>query len=489
MKNVPTFNNQYLISKKEMACPIDGWHTVSLGKNKLFHSPHLNLYKTNNNGVSIFLLGFAIHVLHPDWNEQEIVEAFPDEQNALLDYLDHLCGIHLIIVQKEGMTRLYNDAAGVMKMFYLRENGEISAIASDPKVLETSFTLTRDSREEVKAFYHSDFFLNTGIRLGSQTQFTNVEQVLPNHTISLENGQIIRYFPRQQKDVITIEEALDNTHHYFSNVISAAHRRFTIKCSMTAGWDSRMVLAMTKEYHKDIQYYTFMLPSFSPNHEDVKIPKRMSRALGLNHEFSSKAIQLDETSLKNLKNSFTLLETENIDTYLGGFAKYAEENNALLVGTVSEICKNYYDNVTINDGASFAKAAHFPVVPYTIAYFEKKLTELKEIQEKFNYDLRDIAHWEQDITNFAAKRTLYLFSFVRAFSPFNARIILKTILSVPREMRDKQQHEFYRQYLERFYPELLNFPVNPSLKQQLIRLGKKMGIYSAYKKLSTQLRK
>lgn len=489
MKKVPVFNNQYLISKKEITCPVEGWKTISLGEIKLFHSPQLDLFETNNNGVKILLLGFAIHVLHPEWNEKEIVDAFPVEQNDVLDYIDHLCGIHLIIIQKDGITQCYNDAAGVMKMFCLREKEEFIAIASDPKVLETSFTLTKDNSEESQLFYQSDFFLNTGIRLGSQTQFTNVEQVLPNHTISLENSRIMRYFPRQQKDDITTEKALENVQDYFANVISATHRRFTIKCSMTAGWDSRMVLAMTKDYHKDIQYYTFMLPSFSPKHEDVKIPKKMSKALGLNHEFSSKAIQLDEVSLKNLKGSFKLLETENIDTYLGGFAKYAEENNALLVGTVSEICKNYYDNVTINDGASFAKAAHFPVIPYTISYFEKKLTELEKLQEKFNYDLRDIAHWEQDITNFAAKRTLYLFSFVRAFSPFNARVILKTILSVPREMRDKQQHEFYRLYLEKFYPELLKFPVNPSLKQQLIRLGKKVGIYSTYKKLSTQLRK
>lgn len=489
MKTVSPFSNQYLISTTEISSPVENWLSISLDGATLHYAPNLSITESTKEGQRVLLLGFAFHVLQPDWNEQEILESFPSIDKDILDYLDLLCGIHLIIVIKDGKTQLFHDAAAVMKMFKLEENNQLKAVASDPNLLQQCFPLAKDDSSEANAFYTSAFFLNTGIRIGKLTQYSQVEQILPNHSLHLNTGEVARYFPRKKKVDLEVTKALEDVHTYFTNVIKAADRKYDIKCSMTAGWDSRMLLAMTKDFHDSIEYYTFELPSFDHKHEDYKIPKMMSETLGLNHSFGSKNIQLDDASKKAVKSSFKLLETEKIDTYLGGFPKYMDDKNILLVGTVSEICKNYYDNVDITSGASFAKAAHFPVIPYTTTYFESKLAELKQLQSLYGYDLRDIAHWEQDITNFAAKRTLYLYSFVRAFSPFNARIIIQTILSVPRKLRDKQQHEFYGLYLEKYYPELLQFPVNPSLKQKLIRLGKKVGLYGAYKKISTQLRK
>lgn len=485
MESIKPFSNQYILIRDKTLSPIDGWLTLPIDNGHLYYAPDLHCYKNEN----VTLLGFAIHVLHPEWDEQQIVEAFPSNESDILDYIDHLCGIHLIIVTIDDKTKVYHDAAAVMKIFCLKENKEWKAIASDPALLNLIQPLKQVQSEESKAFYRSDFFRTSCIRLGSQTQYENIEQVLPNHCIELNTGHVHRFFPRKRINSLPIQDAIDRTHRFFSNIMATTNRKYNIKCSMTAGWDSRMVLAMTKEHHKDIEYYTFMHPSFTAKHEDVKIPKRISQSLSLDHEFVSKGIRLDPNSLDVIKSSYDLMKTEKVDIYLGGFPKYRDDKNVLLVGTISEICKNYYDNTEITDGVSLTKAAHFPVMSYTTTYFDKKIKELKALQDEFGYDHRDIGHWEQDITNFAAKRTQYLNAFVRTFSPFNCRIVLQTMLSTPRELRDKQQHEFYRLYLDKFYPELLQFPVNPSLKQRLIRLGKKAGIYGAYKKLSTQLRK
>jgi hypothetical protein len=484
MTKVQPYNNQYLITNQDVPFSMKEWKAVKMGNKILQHSPNLSIFSNEQ----VILLGFAIHVLHPNWNEEDILKAFPTTEPEQLDFMDHLCGIHLIIIKRGNQTHLYNDAAGVMKMFVLQDTNS-HVVGSDPKLIGEVAELIPDISKEAQDFYSSDFFQKSCIRLGEQTEFTNVKQVLPNHSLNLDSMEVDRYFPRTVKETHTIEEALNNTQKYFTNTLSAANRKYNLKCSMTAGWDSRMVLAMTKDLHQDIEYYTFMLPFFNDKHEDVKIPTKMASTLGLKHNFVPKNITLDQDSLAAVKSSFELMKYERIDTYFGGFPKYLGAENALLLGTVSEICKNYYDDVNLSDGASFAKAAHFPVLPYTVKHFEQKLTELKELENQYGYDLRDIAHWEQDITNFAAKRTQYLYSFVRAFSPFNSRIVIRTILSVPREMRDKQQHEFYRLYLKKFYPELLQFPVNPSLKQQFIRLGKKIGVYGIYKKLSTQIRK
>lgn len=484
------FENQYLLYKSSLDVNKTGdWEEIEFTSYNLRHCPKLKAFEYKSREAHIVLLGFSFHALHPNWRENDILLNLPLDEDQFLNYLDCLCGNYVLLIEINGHLKMYNDAAAALKIFYHLANEQVTCVGPDPAILHEHFQLEKFTEERVLEFYESNFFVNNHIRLGDKTIFKDTFQVLPNHSLSLTDNFVERYFPRQQREELPVDKAIEKVHQYFSNIMEAAESQFDLKCSLTAGWDSKVVASLTKDFHDSVEYYTFIDPPFKKSHPDVSVSKKIADRLKLNYKQYKRPIMLDDKEIENAKASFVWLGDHNIQAILGGFSVFNNPNQLLLIGNVSEICKNYFDNVKINDGKSLTQAAHFPVVDYVVEHFEKSYSELKEIESKYKYDLRDIAHWEQDISNFASMGILYRSLTTKTFSPFNCRLIINTILSTPREYRDKQQHLFYHLYIEKYYPELNEFRVNPNLKSQLIVFAKKIGIYGAYKILSTKLRK
>jgi len=484
------FKSQYIITSNQLVSKVDlNWEKEEFQEFSLHTAPNLNKYVHIRGKNKIVLIGFAFHVLYSDKDEQSIINDISIEEDMFLNDLDCLCGNFLILFERDRELTLYNDAAAVMKMFYLVEKKKIQSVASDPKLLQQLTQLKHDQDDRSLEFYNGQFFSKYLIRLGEKTSYQNVFQVLPNHLINVTSFRVERFFPRESMEKLSIENSTARIHQYFTNVVEAASRRYNLKCSLTAGWDSRMVAAMTLKHKEKVDYYTFIHPGYNNKHHDIKIPKKIAKELGLNHKIISKNEMISKESQENAKASFDLLPKENFQNIMGGYSWFSEKQDLVLIGSVSEICKNYFDEVNIVDGKSLAQAAHFPLMPYTISYFQSKYYEMNALCKKYGYDIRDLVHWEQDITNFAAKRTLYMSFITKAFSPFNSRLIINTILSAPRKSRDKHLHPYYKKYLKQFHPELTIFPINPTSRKRLMVAGKKLGIYSTYKKISTKLRK
>ena len=484
------FKNQYILTNNQAIEKLDmGWTIEPFQDFTLHNGPDLPKYTLENTNTKLVLLGFAFSALDPNVDEDDILRNWPLDDGHFLDYLDTLCGNFLVIVEKAGKLLMYNDAAAVLKMFYTFQGDTIQSVASDPKMLEVGTPVSLSLDEKALEFYNSDFFNRSCIRLGEKTAYQNVKQVLPNHSLEVRTSKIERIFPREKMELLSIKDSNALIHTYFTNVMDAAAARYDIKCSLTAGWDSRIVAAFTIKHKDEIEYYTYKKADFSAKHHDLRVASGIAEKLGFDHQIIDKDLMMPDDDVQAALASYDLLERENYKNILGGYCSFSDSRNLVLIGNVSEICKNYYDNVIINDGKTLAQAAHFPVMDYTVEHFQVKYEELQKLEDKYGYDLKDIAHWEQDITNFAAKRTMYISYVTRAFAPFNCRLIIKTILSAPRDSRDKQIHPYYKQYLETYCPDLNTFPINPTTKKRLMVLGKKLGIYPLYKLLSTKLRK
>ena len=98
----------------------------------------------------------------------------------------------------------------------------------------------------------------------------------------------------------------------------------------------------------------------------------------------------------------------------------------------------------------------------------------------------DFIHWEQDITNFAGQNIHYAHHYVRLFSIFNSREILRIMLSVPTKKRDGKSPIFFRYLIKSMWPDLINYPFNPTIKEKSILFMKKIKIYPFYKHLQNK---
>jgi hypothetical protein len=132
------------------------------------------------------------------------------------------------------------------------------------------------------------------------------------------------------------------------------------------------------------------------------------------------------------------------------------------------------------------RAVHLPDNNYLANYYQNWLNKNKQVILNFNYEVLDFIHWEQDITNFAGQNTYYAHHYVRLFSIFNSREILKIMLSVSPEKRDGKSPEFFKYLIKNMWPDLIEYPFNPTLKEKGILFMKKINIYPLYKYLQVK---
>ncbi|MGM0478436.1 MAG: hypothetical protein ACQERC_04360 [Bacteroidota bacterium] len=481
------FDPHYCFLKNKTDIQLSYKECLSIADYNLFIGRDVDFYQHKVDNKSLTLLGFAFDINDPDKTENDILEDIAGSDNIPAK-IDFLSGNFLLISEDNKDIAFYNDAAGVFKLFYLIEKEEIIGLASDIKLLSHFFNTEKVVDPGARDFYSSDFFKKSRIRPGEKTNYQGIKHLLPNHRLLLKQGEMERYFPANEIPDNTVEESLQKVKKYFDNVIEAAVKRYNVKCSLTAGWDSRVLLLCTKNVMNKTQYYTFVTPKLDNKSKDIKIPQKLSNKLNLNYRTIDFDKNQDNYNRDNLRTSYEHISERRINAICKGFSNFDKKDDLALIGTVSEICKNYYDNVIINGGVSLTKSSHFPVNDYTVAHFSEKYSELEKINSKFGYNIADIAHWEQDITNFAAQNTFYNMYAVKTFSPFNSRQIIKTILSVPSELRDQQSHLFYRYLFDKYWSELNKVPVNPNIKTKLIRIGKKIGVYRIYKIISTRSR-
>lgn len=486
------YNHHYLLSKEHINCA-EGYFTrqLPLHEYTLCLGADVNFLevKHNNSDVTFWVIGEFFSVKEPDLSMEQLLVSAPSNRDVFLDLMDDFVGVFLIFKRSAtGTFEVYTDATAIYKCFYLVDHlSEILSLSSDPLYLSIFCGAEKDNSPEALDYYSSKSFLNFPHRVGNLTSYKNVFQLLPNHSLDFVLSKVSRIFPRSKIEVAQMESVAEKLSYYFNNIITQLAKKYDVKVALTAGWDSRMILAATLLSKDEIEYYTYLTDKIQEGHVDITLPRDIAKSLNLNYRAIQFKAEVDQRELRKFQQFFELVPQLQIDFILRGTVFFNDWNQVVLEGTVSEIAKNYYDDVQIRGGDDLCKAAHYSIHPYTKPYFQAKYEELKLIEQDLGYDLRDIAHWEQDITNFAGQNTFLKQSVSHVIPPFNSKRLLVDLLSVNRYYRDKQNHVFYNFYLDQYAPQLSKYKVNSRFKIRVIRFMKKVGIYASYKNLVNKL--
>lgn len=477
-----TFKNQYILCKKEIV-PNTKYNKIKIGEYNLYASSEIKYYTTNNNQV--ILLGYVFHCYNKK-SEKELIENLISLNNAeFLDEIDNWCG-HFVLFKYNESLKVYTDACASFKVFYAESAGG-KVIASDPKTLYRFFNFKLDTNKEKKIFYNSKYFLKDNTKVGHHTRYKNMYQLVSNHCLNLNNFESTRVFPRKKREKKTQKEASNQLIPIFRNILQQIEKRFVIYSSITAGYDSRLLMSATKLLSKQVQYYTFTLPNKPNDFIDYTLPKKITSDLALKYKLL-KINELNEDDKKEIFNTYDLPKINPFEQYKDIFPNN-EKENILLVGFVSEIAKNYLERVPIKNGKDVVRAVHSPDNKYLENYYQKWLNKNQNTIDQLGYEVLDFIHWEQDITNFAGQNTYYAHHYVKLLSIFNSREIIRIMLAVKQEKRDGKDTQFFRYLIQKMWPELLNYPFNPTKKEKIIILMKRMRIYPLYKYLQVKFHK
>lgn len=474
----------FLVSnKKEQLLLNREWEILKKDNIYLHFHPKttFSYYEDNDNWVSI--VGHCIDTINSTIDLKTISKylysnLLKSEEQFYL-YLEKLTGRYALIVFYEGQLKIYNDATGMQSVFYhqkLPVSGSHAGLVAEVTDSKDSNKINLSWLSDPKTYHLPGHF----------TPYENVVYLLPNHYRNISKSTTVRYFPREEiveKDVsevsnIVIEEA--------NKQLELLSKENKLLLSLTGGIDSRSTLSLMKDYVKSLRlftyYYTHSKDSSYKGNWSLNIDRdlvtNIVNNIDLNHSFIpidyAYRDELEHQALKNVLKRNTFLNHNSLlaKLYLDNFG---EENYLHIRSNIQGITKgNYRTQYKFENG----KASFDEIVTCTnpkLLQDEKALNLFEEwLQEYnpnvgFNFDPFDILLWESRMGTWHSQLLIQSDVAFNSHTLINSHYILKNLLSIPFELRQKKA--VYFDIIEKKWPVLNFWQINK--KENVYQLLKK----------------
>lgn len=446
---------QWLIATDTRLVP-QGWQSTRLGDLHVAWSAPLPCTELQGNGAtSSVILGWYIGsdgVLLGNVNRPSM-----DEPDGLDGMLGSLAGNFVCLVASGADVRLYLDACGSLSALYSEERRCISSnifLIPEPNS-------SRDNRKYADRFDipASDCMFPVGM-----TPRTDIERLLPNHYLDLKKWKAVRYWPNGQvTDTTNVEETVRQIGDLVARNISAVAQVVPVQMSLTAGRDSRMLLACARHWAGEASFFTYALPDRTGK-LDVHLAERLAERLHLRHKVlpfvasgqsdGEKWLYRTGASVGERRGFEAMRTTMQLDS-----------RRAYLPGLVAELARGYYwhlarhiPSLDDRDGVSrvLLRAINAPIDEQTTARLSTWVAGLPAVDI---LGLLDFFYLEQRLGCWAGIVSYAYADMVRFESwPLNSRRLVRLMLSLPRSYRAAARVN--DDIIRMRWPELAQFPYN-----------------------------
>jgi len=197
--------------------------------------------------------------------------------------LDALGGRFLAILLTARGARVYMDAGGGVPCVYSPAHQLVAATTSlVPYTHGCDDDVALLTRTGLMSGGPNPDGLSYSLAFG-MTSRRNVERLLPNHFLDLATWRVKRHWPAApiEDDAVprdVVAEIADNVERQMRAVLSRERAWITL----TAGWDSRTLLACARHMLDRIEFFTIALPDTGAR-IDVAMATRLARRHGLSH--------------------------------------------------------------------------------------------------------------------------------------------------------------------------------------------------------------
>lgn len=280
MDNASVYPGQFILSKSEVELP-ECWTTEKLGSWILCRHlslPRMRLVGRDEQAIG-WILGFPIDrngMLWSDGSEIRVPWGSDRTDESIEEFVYGFGGRFLAAFVGEPKKRLYLDPVGSLSMVYCAHQ---EIVASTPNLIP------RDR--------HTKFHLELAMEMGiphtnamyplELTPRHNVERLIPNHYLDLDKWERVRHWPKQPlRDDDSVGNAVAAVAEITKRHISAIVSRTPTYLRLTAGGDSRMLLACAKGVADRLHLFTVPIPDDGGN-LDVAVARMIADRIGLRH--------------------------------------------------------------------------------------------------------------------------------------------------------------------------------------------------------------
>ncbi|MBN1569577.1 MAG: hypothetical protein JXA73_17160 [Acidobacteria bacterium] len=479
------FRRQFILGR----CPIrelPDWKSIQFGTYHLQAHPDLEVTMAKGRKGEFILLGFILHHQRPEASNLKLMNEMAGTCQSIemmFEYCRDLCGRYIILFSFQGKVGLLNDLIGSRSVYYCMHQNAVCC-ASQPSTLAKLLGIDEDRLPTVESYISKDMFASgEGRWIGDGTKYLGVKHLLPNHYLDFEEKKAVRYWPIKAVDPGDTETASRKGAVILENTMLAATNRFQMSMAITAGWDSRCMLAATRKVCSKFYFYIQKYGGMTDEHPDIKIPRNLTRKLGIPFHIIECSEYKDEAFDAALAaNVFVLHNPAKKVLYKSFYRYFIGKVNAS--GNISDLCRSFYGIDPVREIDDLLALEQLSNSKYAVESLKEWFAEAKQSCDATGYNLRDLFFWEQNLGNWGSMFAAELDVAIDEFYPFGTRRLVEILLAVDGNQRSYNNSNVHRRIIELLWPELLAEPINPigwggragkfannGVKHILVRLG------------------
>ncbi len=453
----------------------ESWPRVTIGRSlALAAHPSLDVTQASGDGRRLTCVGFMLDPFNPERSDAGILAALlagSASRAALLEQIGRLGGRWVLLVEEGESLWLVNDTLGYRQLFFAdsRHAGQVWC-ASHPRVLAEALGAARDP---AAAGYVNDMLrLNPDDVLkqrsrwwpGIGSPYLGIQRLTPNHYLDLCTQTQHRFWPAGPVAPVTLEQAVDAGAPILEGTIQAARTRFDeMTLMITAGLDSRLVLASCRSIAGELRYVTLAHPKGATR--DVTLPRNLLPKLGLRHDLANAAEPDD--AFRRLYEQTIVMPNSFYASNAAGLLPFFERRRVGLNGVATGVFTGHYRlpwpaNVLIKRITPEILTRMLPELenhPFAVAAIREWMDGLGNT---YNYDVLDLFFWEQRTPNWNSDWAAgYDLIWKDTVMPYNCRHLYELFLGVPEPLRRKPRAALHKGLMRRLWPEVLDLADPP----------------------------
>jgi len=462
------FRRQFFFTDRKIE-PFKGWNEVKImfkeNAYTLIYHPDLE-YTRSSGKLNIILLGYVLDPFHTSLNNQDIINELSgcNTIKEVFRKTDFFNGRYVMIIADENSQYIINDATASKQVYYLF-NENAFGIGSTPDIITTFIECEKTNNTELFDYLYSERYVNHNKSwFGTETPYKDLLLLLPNHFLDLHHKKNLRFWPVENSKRKSTKESVRYIGDIMRGTIESASNRFKLHCSLTGGWDSRMMLAAAKTRINEIAFYTFKSEDLvRKNKWDIIIPKKLTDRFGLNYS----VIELDgKIPDKEFMEIYASNSIFNRKVYTEVYYKYLQNGHDKKMNVTGimgdQILRIFYRFEGQITAEKFADKFHEHSNPYVVKSIKRWMDEVEPLLPEFDYHLIDWFNWEHYFANWGGLSATEHDIARDELRFFNCRELLTSFMRFDEKLRYRDNPKAHRMIVNYNWKELLCEKVEPS---------------------------
>jgi len=468
------YTRQIYVTPESNEKVLDDFKKISFEAMDIFYH-HLNeVYSFQSANFNCLIVGSIVHPEHSAFDIDKLllkqeINCFEDLNRAL----SRCIGRYYQFYKGQDGLYLRADATSLAQINYSQQDKTIATDLNLLKEVSNDFGLNKAAND----FYVHTFPKkgNGNAWVGNESIYKDVNKILPNHSLDLQHFTESRYWPWDSFKENNFNSTVHKIADELKGVLCALSEVAPLSIAVTGGYDSRVMLAASKNIKHKCYYFIDKLSFMTDTHSDTVIGselcKRMDVEFHIHKDFPA-IKDIPESFKSDFMNNVFFATQKRIPEVYYYHQHLSKHTNICGVG---EFGRSVYGAPSSSKSVSFlCQKYQCSNSEYAITETEKWLRSVKNSKELAGYPINTLYYIEQKIGNWGAVGNAESDIAFEEVNPFASHYLISLMLMLKPKYTAYANSKLFSALIHELAPELDGVPINPAsgFKEKTIKLIK-----------------